>query len=254
METWAHGRKPVKFQVMALQAFTLLPARLSPDVWYLCCLTLGPLLSNPWQSWQVAWASLVAWEVAEGLHVHVAGDPPHHKWTSVSRGGCTRGTATWCSAGIPALSKEPFFWWRWNAGRKNLPGIRSVLSTNPFSLQKYTRSRQGTWPRLGSTSPSTAFCISICACWDGGGGGRLSMEQFWLTKPEKQKCLRPPQMLKTATPPPFESRVSTPSYTGSTPLTQLCFQASARRRQAVSKKATQVSYFISCHSWIQYFC
>ena len=55
-------------------------------------------------------------------------------------------------------------------------------------------------------------------------------------------------MLKTATPPPFESRVSTPSYTGSTPLTQLCFQPRTWRHQAISKNATQGSYFISCHS------
>lgn len=135
-----------------------------------------PLLFNFWTSAEQSLAVMtsgmglcVDWEVAEGLHVHFAGDPTHHKWTFVSRGGCTHGTATWCSAGIPALGKEPFFWWRWNVGRKNLPGIRSVLSTNPFSLQKYMRSRQGTWPRLGSTSPLTALCISICACWDGGG-------------------------------------------------------------------------------------
>lgn len=55
-------------------------------------------------------------------------------------------------------------------------------------------------------------------------------------------------MLKTATPPPFESRVSTPSYTVSMTLTQLCFQPSTWRHQAISQKATQGSYFSSCHS------
>lgn len=45
LETSEHGRKPVKFQVIVLQAFTLLSARPWPDVRYLCCLTLIPLLA-----------------------------------------------------------------------------------------------------------------------------------------------------------------------------------------------------------------
>lgn len=45
LETFEHGRKPVGFQVIVLQAFTLLSARLWPDVRYLCSLTLRPLLA-----------------------------------------------------------------------------------------------------------------------------------------------------------------------------------------------------------------